>query len=169
MSEPKSFWQTFITSPAVFFLVMFLVFASGVVAYGVAQRIWKVTTSGSTVGGVNCTIWNSGTMEYKLTFIEWNEYPQGQEYTKNITVYVHNIGGPGYLTWVVDMVDPTNFFTNYASFYTDYGGVIIQKNQTLPVTLFLTVHDNAPLMDMFGFDIVMIMDDYIRPPSVEGT
>lgn len=160
MSETKSFWETFISSPAVFFIVMLFIFMGGFVAHAVYQKAVGVP-SGGTIKSVNLDVWTTELKTELATFIAWGEdIETGTSVTTtlwventgtfdiSVNVYRNNTIPPdlvNYMTfeWTLDAVDSR---------------MVPEELKLLSLTI--TIAETVPeyLIGDFSFDIWIVGD-----------
>ena len=159
MSESKSYWEIFVTSPAIFFLVMILIFFSGVAAYGAYQKAVGIP-SGGTIKTVNIDAWTTELKTEQATLIEWGDLEPGQNVS--YTLWVENSGQFDILVNVYRNNTQPADLVNHLIFDWTLDAV---DNRMVPeelklLTLTLTVADEVPeyLIGDFSFDIWIVGD-----------
>ena len=160
MSETKSFWETFISSPAVFFIVMLFIFMGGFVAHAVYQKAVGVP-SGGTIKSVNLDVWTTELKTELATFVEWGEdIETGSNVTT--TLWVENTGTFDIVVNVYRNNTIPPDLVNYISF--DWRlQLYAVDNRMVPeelrmLTLTITIAEDVPeyLIGDFSFDIWIV-------------
>jgi len=118
--------------------------------FGLLSAVYPIGSSG-VVSSANINVyWESGCIN-NVTSINWGTLSPGQ--SKNVVVYVKNTGTVALtLALSTDGWSPAGAAT-YLALTWNYGGVQIQPNQVLAVTLTLTVSESIEGITDFSFTI----------------